>query len=107
MTIITVKAILDKDRQLHIGLPDEMPPGPVEVTVKSLPDMPHIAPGGELTRDQARALLAAAGLLATGPYAPPGTVRLTEEEEEELGRLFGGEPDMATLISQDRDERWD
>jgi hypothetical protein len=103
MASVTIKAIVEEDRQLHIALPDEMPLGPVEITIKSVPE---IVLGGELTREQARAILAAAGLLGTGPY-PPGTVRLTEEEQEELGRLFGGEPDMATLISQDRDERWD
>lgn len=107
MVSVTVKAIVDEARQLHITVPDDMPPGPVEVTITPVAAVPPITPGAELTREQARAILLEAGLLSTGYHAPPGAVRLTAEEEEELGRLYGGAPDMATLISQDREERWD
>lgn len=107
MVEVTIKAIVEEDRRLHLALPEDMPVGPVEVTVRSVPEAPVITPGAELTRDQARAILAAAGLLSTGRIAPPDAVRLTDEEREELALLFGGEPDMATLIAQDRDEQWD
>ena len=107
MVTVTVQAIVDEARQLHIVVPDELPLGPVEVLITTLPVAPRPIPGAELTREQARAILLEAGLLSTAYHAPPNAVRLTAEEEEELGRLYGGEPDMATLISQDREERWD
>ncbi len=105
MVSITVKGIITEDRQLVVVLPDNLPPGPVEVTITTLPISPDLAPSGELTRERLRALLAAEGALVTTRYAPPGAVPLTDEEREELGRLPPGAPDTSQLIDEDRGPR--
>jgi hypothetical protein len=107
MTLVTLKAILDEDRQLHITLPDEMPPGPVEVTVKSVPAQSGIALGPEVSREQARAILAQAGLLSMARYASSNADQLAAEEQEEPISLPEGAPDTSTLIEESRRERWD
>lgn len=107
MASITIQATIGEDRQLHITLPEEVQPGPVEVTITSATPLPPLAPGEELTTAQWRERLAAAGLISTARYAPPGTKPLSEEEREELGRLFGGEPSLSDMIIEDRRERWD
>jgi hypothetical protein len=107
MTLVTLKAILDEDRQLHITLPDEMPLGPVEVTVKSVPVKLGMAMGPEVSREQARAILAGAGLLSTAHYASADAELLAAEEQEEPLRLPDGAPDTSTLLEESRRERWD
>ena len=102
MVTVTVQAIVGNDRQLTIVLPDEVPAGAVEVTITAIPASPDIAPGGELTRDRLRTLLAAEGALSTTRYAPPDATPLTDEEREELGRLPPGSPDTSQLIDEDR-----
>ena len=71
MISVTVKGIVAEDRRLTIELPEGMPSGPVEVTITSVTPDANASPEVELTREQLQALLAADGLLATGPYAPP------------------------------------
>jgi hypothetical protein len=106
-TSVTLKAVVDEERQLHLVLPDDMPLGPVEVTVKSVPDLRGILLGPDLTREQARAILAEAGLLSTAHYASPDAALLAAEEQEEPIRLPDGAPDTSTLIEESRRERWD
>jgi hypothetical protein len=104
MTSVTIKAVVDEGRQLHIVVPDDMPLGPVEVTVMSVADAPENVPDDEV---QTRAMLVEAGLLNTGRYAPPDAKPLSEEEREELARLYSGEPSVSDMIIEDRRERWD
>ena len=104
---VTPKGIISADRQLAITLPEDLPAGAVEVTITTTPTPAAVPTGGALTREQARAILLAAGLFSTAYHAPPGAVRLTDEEEEELSRLPEWAPDTATLIAEGRDERWD
>ena len=106
MATVTVQAILGEDRQLHITLPEDIPAGPVEVTITSTaPREQSVAPGAELTREQLRALLAEAGALSTKRYAPPDASPLTDEEREALGTLPPGAPDTWQLIDEDRGPR--
>ena len=105
MVTVTVQAIVDEARQLHIALPDEMPLGPVEVLITTLLVAPPPIPGAELTRGQARALMAAAGVLSTVRYAPPDARPLSEEEREEFGRLAPGSPDTLHIIDAGRGPR--
>jgi len=104
MTLVKIKTILEKDRQLRITLPDEMPPGPIEVTVKSVTEMPANALEDEAAL---RARLIEAGLLKTGRYALPDAQPLSEEEREELAQLYSGEPSVSDMIIEDRHDRWD
>jgi len=104
MTLVKINAILNRDRQLLITLPDEMPLGPVEVTVKSVAEGSANALEDEA---QTWAMLANAGLLNTGRYALPAANPLSEEEREELAELYSGEPSISDMIIEDRRERWD
>ena len=107
MTLVTIKAVVEEDRQLHLALPEDMPLGPVEITVRPVSVATEIVPGPELTREQWRELFAAAGMLSTGRYAPPDAKPLSEEEREELAQLYSGEPSVSDMIIEDRRERWD
>ena len=66
-------------------------------------ETPH--QGDELTREQARAIMAAAGALRTMRYAPPGVTPLSEEEREEYGRLEPGSPSILQLVNESRGPR--
>jgi hypothetical protein len=106
MTSVTIKAVVDEERQLHIALPEDMPLGPVEVTITPIAIVPELAPGAEPTREQLRALLGAEGTLSAARFAPPDARPLSEEEREELAQLFAGEPSISDMIIADRRERW-
>ena len=103
---ITVTAIVDEKRRIMIDLPDDIPVGPVELTIHPLATDETPRSGDDLTREEARARLIAAGLLTPGiKYAPDDAVELTPEEEEELGRVLAGHRPMSDLIDEDRAER--
>ncbi len=59
----------------------------------------------ELTRDAIRARLKAAGLLSEGRWAPDDAEPLSDDELDELGRLFAGSRLMSDLIDEDRGPR--
>jgi hypothetical protein len=105
MRTVTLKAIIGEDRHLAIDLPDEIPAGPIEVTIQPVPPPIESVPEGEMTRERARALLAAAGRLSTAKHAPPDAVPLTDEEREEIGREFGALGPVSELIIEDRGSR--
>ncbi|MFN8515739.1 MAG: hypothetical protein U0841_24790 [Chloroflexia bacterium] len=107
MVLVKFNATVEEDRQLHIALPDDMPLGPVEVTVKPIAASPETTPEPELTREQWRERFAAAGLPSTARYAPPDAKPLSEEEREELAQLYSGEPGVSDMIIEDRRDRWD
>ncbi len=105
MEAITIRAIVDEKRRIMIDVPDEIPVGRIEVTIRALPE--NGDEGGEITREEARARLIAAGLLTPGiKYAPDDAVELSPEEEEELGRKLAGDRPMADYINEDREERF-
>jgi hypothetical protein len=97
MLEIKLTATVDESRRITLDLPADMPQGEVEITVRSLAAAAEDAPG-ELTREQVRARLLAAGLLVTTPNAE----KLSIEEEERLGRLLAGNRTTEELISEDR-----
>lgn len=96
MTDVTLSATVGEDRRLVIDLPDEIPPGEVEVVVRPKRDT--------MTREEARRLLAEAGLLSTWHKAPPGTKPLTPEERMEIGKMPPGARPSEELIDEDRGE---
>ena len=105
METITLKLTIGDDRHLTIDVPEAIPSGPIEVIIRSLPAPVEAQPAQPLTRERARELLAAGGLLSTGPFAPPDAKPLTPEEREEIGRLFAGPVPMSDLIDEDRGPR--
>jgi hypothetical protein len=104
MSAVTLNVVVGDDRQLTIELPEEVPTGPIEVTIRPVVAVPTAAPNEPLTLERARALLAAAGMLSTAFSPPPGTVELTPEERHRLGSYFVGKEEMSVLIDQDRGE---
>ncbi len=97
---VTLRATVDQERQIGVDVPAEIPIGPVELVIRSLAGAPP--EGTELTRESARAKLAARGLLGAGPYAPPDAVPLSAEEREQIGRLLAGTEPLAALIDEGR-----
>lgn len=97
--------IVDEKRRIMIDLPDDMPTGPIEITARPLADL-ETRPE-PLTREWVRAKLIAAGLVDTDArYAPDDAEELSEEEEEELGRLLAGPRPVEDYINEDREERF-
>ncbi len=82
MTSITVTATVGDDRHLEIDLPNDVPVGPVELVIKPRPAATVGQP--ELTCDEIRARLKAAGLLSEGWHVPEDAEPLSDEELEEL-----------------------
>jgi hypothetical protein len=103
MTSITLTATVTEDRHLELDLPREVPVGPVEVVIKPL--AVEVAEEPEITRDEIRSRLKAAGLLSEGRCAPMDAVPLSDDEREELGRLFAGPRLISDLIDEDRGPR--
>lgn len=100
MNSITFSVVVGDDRRLIIELPDEVPVGPADVTIK-----PHGKPTidqGNLTRETARAKLLAAGKLAIDLSIPDDIEPETEEELDELGRLAPGSRPSEELVDEDR-----
>lgn len=105
MSTVTLNVVVGEDRHLTIELPEEIPTGPIEVTIRPVALPIENVPEGEMTRERARALMAAAGILSTAKYAPPDAVPLTDEEREEIGREFGALGPVSELIIEDRGSR--
>jgi hypothetical protein len=102
METVTLKLTIGEDRHLTIDVPEAIPSGPIEVTIRSLPAPADEGSAPPLTRERARELLAAGGMLSTAFAPPPGTAELTPEQRRELGQYFAGDKDMAALIDEDR-----
>lgn len=104
MSTVTLNVVVGEDRHLTIELPEEIPAGPVQVTIRSVSPQADVPHGEPLTLERARAIFAAAGMLSTAFHVPPGTVELTPEERERLGRYYVGPVEMSVLIDEDRGE---
>lgn len=104
MNAIIITTVLGEDRRLHldINLPPDTPVGTMKVTIEPNND---VAPDRELTRDEVRERLLAAGALSTATYAPRGAVRLSDEEILRLGKLPPGARPSDELIDEDRGPR--
>jgi hypothetical protein len=107
MRTITITATVDENHRLVVDLPD-IPPGPVEITIKPVENgtpIEDLEPG---TREWARAKLKAAGLLAEDEDFPEleGFEELSDDEEERLAQIASGGPSILDLVNQDREERF-
>jgi hypothetical protein len=103
MASITLTATVTEDRHLELDLPEDVPIGPVELTIKPLVSLPEAETNPR--REELRAKFIAAGLMSPEPYADPDTVPLSDDELDQIGRLFAGSRLMSDLIDEDRGPR--
>ena len=105
MIAVRINAVIGDDRKLTIQLPDHVPPGEVEVVVRSneltasTEKMPINA-----AREAARLKLAASGALVTDFDVPTDANRLSVEERMKLGTLSDNARSSLDLIDEDRGE---
>ena len=64
METVTLKLTIGDDGHLAIDVPEVIPSGPIEVTIRSLPASAEEQPAQPLTRKRARKLFSAAGMLS-------------------------------------------
>lgn len=102
MVAIRLKTVVGEDRKLIIQLPDEIPPGGVELVVRASESSGSNT--SNPVREAARAKLLAAGALVTEFNVPPNAVRLTVEERMRLGTLPPDARLSLDLINEDRGE---
>lgn len=96
MPTITLTAVVDENGHLELDVP--LPPGPVEVVVRPVEQQ-------ELSREEVRAKLKAAGLLED--YEPsPDAMEVSDEERDRLAKVFSGDRPISELIDEDREDRW-
>lgn len=101
MVALRLSAVVGKDRQLIIQVPDDIPVGPVEVIV--LP-APKVQTDQLSARDTVRAKLLAAGALRTAIEIPAGARRLSLAERLEIGKMPPHARTSEDLIDEDRDD---
>jgi hypothetical protein len=108
MQSVTLTAIVDENGHLIVDVPPEIPPGPVEVVIRSVEADGELGqPPQPISREWARAKFIAAGHLnPNAQYAPPDAEALSDKEEEELGRLLATDRPVEVDISEDREERF-
>jgi hypothetical protein len=102
MNSVTLKATVSEDHRLIIDLPGDIPPGPVEVMIR--PASNKATRSKPLTREEARAILLAAGFLVTDLHIPDGIEPLTPDELLDIGSLPDDAPPSEKLIDEDRGE---
>jgi hypothetical protein len=101
MDAITIEAEVGQDHRLVDALPPEVPVGRVKLIIEPVEE--SSAPAKRpLTREEARAILLAAGKLVTDIHAPEGTVALTPEELLRVGQLPPGARSSDELVDEDR-----
>ncbi|MBI1277700.1 MAG: hypothetical protein GC179_06195 [Anaerolineaceae bacterium] len=100
MVTIQLSAIVDKNGQLTVKVPDSIPPGPINIIIQS----PESSVSANHAREAARAKLAAAGLLSSPYRLPPNTRIPTDAEVEAAGTLPSGARPSEDLINEDRNE---
>lgn len=102
MVTIQLSAIVDKNGQLTVKVPDNILPGPINIIIQA-PD----AADKVVTNpawEAARTKLAAAGLLSSAHRMPPHTHIPTDEEVRAAGILPPNARPSEDLISEDREE---
>jgi hypothetical protein len=99
MTLITLPAIINENHDLIVELPNDIPPGQVEITIRTI--SPTEA-AGNAERDRIREKLRAAGHLAVVLGIPDDIEPANEEALEELGQLPLGAKSSEELIDEDR-----
>jgi hypothetical protein len=124
MESITLTATIREDRTLVLQLPADVPTGEVEIVIQrhTIHRLPSSAESvsNELTREEARRRLKAAGLLAEIEI-PSDALELTELEEEilslraaryvseseraRLRHVMDGQKPISEAIIEDREDR--
>jgi len=104
MDTVTLTVEIPKDHHLELDLPEDLPVGQAEVTIKPYA---HVVQAHSMNhaREVARAKLMAAGALNTSVRAPEGTILLSPEELLRLGTLPSGSPTLLDLVDEDRGPR--
>ena len=104
MTDVWLSAVVTEDHELIVKVPEDIPPGPVEVLIQV--GQPDAAVYTNPAREAARAKFAAAGMQSKGVRLPPGTHIPTDEEVRVAGILPPGARPSEELVSEDREERF-
>lgn len=102
MVTIQLSATVDKNGQLTAQVPDNIPPGPINIIIQS----PETSTSTKTAsaRETARAKLAAAGLLSTAHRLPANTRIPSDAEVEAAGKLPADARPSEDLINEDRNE---
>ena len=104
MVMIELNATVTDDHRLIVEdqIPAEVPPGNVKIMIEVAPE-----PQSEVNeaRERARAKLEAAGALSTIWAPASGTVPLTVEERNRIGKLPENARPIEELIDEERGER--
>jgi len=90
-----------RDGRLMLELPENIPAGPVHVTIKSVDDDETAIP----IRDELRRLLAEAGMLDTDFSTIEENARISARELAALSERLRGDPPGHVLVDQDRGPR--
>ena len=102
MVTIQLSAIVDKNGQLTVKVPDNIPPGPINIIIQSPESYASVQINS--ARDAARTKLAAAGLLSSAHRLPPNTRIPTDAEVDAAGILPANARPSEDLINEDRNE---
>ncbi len=102
MVTIQLSAIVDKNGQLTVKVPENIPPGPINIIIQS-PETSTL-PKINSAREVARAKLAAAGLLGSAHRLPDDTRIPTDAEVHAAGILPADARPSEDLINEDRNE---
>jgi hypothetical protein len=97
---IVIHTTIGEDRHLVLDLPADTPTGPVELVIRAKQIVSE--PATELTREEARARLLAAGALVTNLGISDDIEPISDEELLELGKLPPGARPSEELIDEDR-----
>jgi len=100
MVTIQLSAIVDKNGQLTVKVPDNIPPGPINIIIQA-PESSDAFPKNP-ARDVARTKLAAAGLLSSAHRLPPNARIPTDADA--AGILPSEARPSEDLINEDRNE---
>jgi len=95
MATVRISNELGDDKRLVLELPDDIPAGPIEVTVRTKSVHPS---------DDIRQKLAKANFLVTDIDVAEDAVALPDEELYELGKLPEDAASSEQLIDEDRGE---
>jgi hypothetical protein len=102
MVAVRLSAIVNEDRELIVKVPENIPPGPVDVVIQvSESDSTRVS---NPAREAARAKMAAAGLLSSAHRLPHGTRIPSDAEVRAAGVLPPGARPSEALINEDRNE---
>ncbi len=103
MQPIILTAVVDEKRRIMIDLPDDLPLGQIELVIRPLTSNGD----HEMTREEIRARLIAAGLVTPdAKYAPDDAEELSFEERERIGKAIAADGlSLSELIIQEREDR--